>query len=90
MELQTILLMGALGILFLVGVYLIFVFVRSIKSRRREDSEVLPDLDELEIEEDTLPDIDESSFAQVGGDFSSAEESATEIYEDIYDEESHR
>lgn len=90
MELQTTVLMGILGILFLAGLLLVFFFVKSIRNRRRESTEVLPDLDELEIEDDVLPDIDESSFAQVGGDFSAAEESATEIYDEIYDEESRR
>lgn len=84
MTIETILLFAVMGLM-LVGVgFLIYKFIGSIKQRRAYEREELPDLDALEEEDDVLPDIDESSFSRLGSDFGNEEESASEIYRDIY------
>lgn len=74
--------------LMLIGVgFLIYRFVRSIMEKRAYETEELPDIFAVEVEDEILPDIEESGFAQLGADFSNDEESASEMYREIYDEE---
>ncbi len=84
MTIQTILLFAVMGFMLLGVGFLIFKFVGSIKEKRAYEREELPDLDAIEEEDDVLPDIDESSFSRLGTDFANEEESASEIYRDIY------
>lgn len=65
--------------------FLIFRFVQSIRAKRAYVSEELPDIYSFEAEDEVLPDIEESGFSQLGEAFSSDEESASEIYREIYD-----
>jgi len=74
----------ALMALMLVGVgYVIYRFIQSVRAKRAYDSEELPDLYEASIEDEVLPDIEESGFSALEDDFSSREESASDIYREI-------
>lgn len=87
MSTQTIILI-AIMMLMLAGVgYLIFKFIKSIIAKRAYEREELPDISTIDVEDEVLPDVEESSFSQLGANFSSEDESASEIYREIYQED---
>ena len=90
MSTQNIVLIAIMALM-LIGVgVLIFRFIQSIRARRAYEKEELPDIYEAEVEDVVLPDIEESGFSQLGVDYGAEEESAADIYHDIYEEGSDR
>lgn len=86
MDTQTIILL-AIMVLILFGVgFVVFSFVRSIIERRAYEREELPDIYEVEIEDEVLPDVEESGFSSLDSEFGTEEESASEMYREIQDE----
>lgn len=90
MDIQTIALLGLMALMVLGVAFIIFRFIKSILEKRAYEREVLPGIYESEIEDVILPDIEESGFSSLGEDFSSDEESASEMYREIYEESSDR
>jgi len=83
MDTMKIIALVALGIFFLGAVMGVLFFVKNLRDRRNYNTEELPDF-EGEAEEETLPDVEESSFASIGGEFTNSDESVSEIYGEIY------
>lgn len=86
MDTQTIILLAVMGVIILGVGFVVFRFVRSILERRAYEREELPDIYEVEIEDEILPDIEESGFSSVSSEFGTEEESASEMYREIQDE----
>lgn len=83
MDNQTTVFLALMALMLLGVIYVIYRFVQSVKAKRAYDSEELPDLYEASIEDEVLPDIEESGFSALEDDFSSREESASDIYREI-------
>lgn len=90
MDTQTIILFAVMGLMLLGVAFLIFRFVRSIIERRAYEREELPDIYEVEIEDEVLPDVEESGFSSLDSEFGTEEESASEMYREIRDESADR
>jgi len=83
LDTKTIILLAVLGLMLVGVLYVIWSFIQSVKAKRAYDNEELPDLYESEIEDEILPDIEESGFSAPSEDFHSEEESASDIYREI-------
>lgn len=79
----TVLLMVIMGLMLLGVIFLIIRFVQSVRAKRVYMTEELPDLEEAEMEDEVLPDIEESGFSSLENEFQSDEESASEFYREI-------
>lgn len=86
MDTQTIILLAVMGMIILGVGFVVFRFVRSIIERRAYEREELPDIYEVEIEDEVLPDVEESGFSSLDSEFGTEEESASEMYREIQDE----
>lgn len=76
----TLILLYAIMALMLVGIgFLIYKFVQSILAKRAYDNAELPDIYEVEREDEVLPDVEESGFSSIRDGFDLEDESSTDL-----------
>lgn len=88
MDTHTIILLAVMGVILLGVGFVVFRFVRSVIDKRAYEREELPDIYEVEIEDEVLPDVEESGFSSLDAEFGTEEESASEMYREIQGENS--
>lgn len=76
----TLILLYAIMALMLAGIgFLIYKFVQSVLAKRAYDNAELPDIYEVEREDEVLPDVEESGFSSIRDGFDLEDESSTDL-----------
>lgn len=84
METATIVILAIMALM-LVGIACTIVFlVRSVKAKREYENAELPDPFDAEDDEEVLPDIEESGFANLDKDFDLDDDESAEMKANAY------
>lgn len=84
METTTIIILAVM-VLMLIGIACTIVFlVRSVKAKRDYETAELPDPFDAEDDEEVLPDIEESGFANLNRDFDLDDDESAEMKANAY------
>lgn len=87
MEIQTIVIFCVMAIM-LIGIgFLIFRTIKSVRDKREYENDELPDPDDVEDEEETLPDIEESGFSKLVENFDLDDENSSEMRTGSYSDD---